>query len=68
MRAKSGAYQAFLITRKALDARRRGATTEAYGQYAARRSDFFPDRGGKTTLPDDAFLVIRKLFCLDKPL
>jgi len=30
-RLKSAGYGIFLITRKVLDARRRGATTEAYG-------------------------------------
>jgi hypothetical protein len=36
-RVKSGGYGAFLITSKVLDARRRGATTEAYG--AIRRKE-----------------------------
>jgi len=34
---KSAAYEAFLITNKVLDARRRGAMTEAYG--AIRRKE-----------------------------
>jgi hypothetical protein len=34
---KSAGYGIFLITRKVLDARRRGATTEAYG--AIRRKE-----------------------------
>jgi hypothetical protein len=34
---KPAAYAVFLITSKALDARRRGATTEAYG--AIRRKE-----------------------------
>jgi hypothetical protein len=37
-RLKSVAYGVFLITSKVLDARRRGATTEPYGQYAASLS------------------------------
>jgi hypothetical protein len=36
---KSCGFEEFLITSKVLDARRRGATTEAYEQYAARRSN-----------------------------
>jgi hypothetical protein len=43
---KSAGYGAFLITSKVLDARRRGATTEAYG--AIRR---------KEERSDDALMV-----------
>jgi hypothetical protein len=32
----SGCFEVFLITSKVLDARRRGATTEAYEQYSAK--------------------------------
>jgi hypothetical protein len=42
---KSAGYEVFLITRKVLDARRRGATTEAYG--AIRRKE----EGSKATPP-----------------
>jgi len=36
-RLKSAGYEVFLVTSKVLDARRRGATTEAYG--AIRRKE-----------------------------
>jgi hypothetical protein len=39
LRMKWAVYGEILITGKVLDARRRGTTTEAYEQYAARRSD-----------------------------
>ena len=32
-------FERFLVTNKILDARRQGVPTEAYEQYAARRSD-----------------------------
>jgi hypothetical protein len=52
-RLKPAGYGVFLITSKRLDARRRGATTEAYG--AIRR------KGGaiEGNAADDALLVIR---------
>jgi hypothetical protein len=58
---KPAAYGLFLITSKVLDARRRGVTTEAYDQYAARppaRRAYAPEGGAiEGNAADDALMV-----------
>jgi len=56
---KSAGYEIFLITSKALDARRRGATTEAYG---TRNNT--PQGGGiEGNAADDALMVDQSRLC-----